>query len=48
MKILKGEHFTFYGELAKFVNDNKIKREDILCIVADGDGSLLTLFYYAE
>jgi len=48
MKIFKSKKLL-RPEVAQFINDNQIPREDIFSIVADGAviGSF-TLFYYEE
>lgn len=49
MKILKVERFTGFGyhnNLVAFINNNEIKREDILNILYCGEN--YTLLYYAE
>ncbi len=48
MKVLREEQPLDAKLLAKFVNDNNIQREDILCVVANPITAFLTLFYYAE
>jgi len=45
MEQLKAAHFTSNVDLVKFVNTNRIKREDILTIVR-GYVQDYTLFYY--
>lgn len=47
MKILKSRSFTSETDLTKFVNVNKIQKDDILMITA-GNTIFYTLFYYAE
>ena len=46
MKTLHAEFFIGCKELVKFVNENGIKREDILTVTG-GDSDWLTLLYYA-
>ena len=46
MKILKSESFRDENDLTKFVNKNKIMREDILTITVER--MFYFLFYYAE
>lgn len=45
MKVLKSKSFFNNKELTTFVNSEKILREDILIITADGN---MVLFYYGE
>jgi len=46
MIILKSDYFTTHERLTLFINENKIRREDILSIVHQ-NGSIL-LFFYAD
>ena len=49
MIILKSQLLTTGAEdLAKFVNINKIKREDILAIVPVDGPYLYSIFYYGD
>ncbi|TDO24276.1 hypothetical protein [Pedobacter duraquae] len=46
MIVLKSEYFMSHERLTQFINENKIKREDILSIlIAAGT---LTIFFYAD
>ncbi|MDN3581447.1 hypothetical protein [Mucilaginibacter flavus] len=46
MIILKSEKFALHSRLVRFVNENNIKREDILTIT-DGPQSVV-LYFYAD
>ena len=49
MIILKTQAFGDYDNLAKFVNLNNIKREDILAVTSAGpSGGTHFIFYYAD
>lgn len=47
MIVLKSQVFNRSNQLALFVNENNIKREDILIITNVG-AAHYTLFYYAD
>jgi len=47
MIILKSEYFTTRDRLTRFVNENNIKRADILSITADHGGTF-SIFFYAD
>lgn len=47
MQVLKSEKFGSHSKLTEFINENTIRREDVLSIVADGD-FMYTLFYYVS
>lgn len=51
MRVMKVEEFTGWGnqhtKLVKFVNENKVKQEDIVMITYT-TGNCLYLFYYAN
>ena len=45
MIVLKSEYFSTRDRLTRFVNENHIKREDILAITADHGGTFSIFFY---
>jgi len=47
MIILKTDYFSSRDRLALFINENKIKREDILSIT-ECDNHIFTIFFYGE
>lgn len=44
MIVLKSDYFTSHERLTRFINENKIKREDIL-VITQIPGSFTILFY---
>jgi hypothetical protein len=46
MIILKSDTFVTHGRLATFINENNIKREDILTITDGPQGC--TIYFYAD
>lgn len=46
MIILKSDYFSSHERLTLFINENKIKREDILSITASP--GCFTIFFYAD
>lgn len=46
MIILKSDYFSSHERLTLFINENKIKREDIL-VITQAPGSF-TIFFYAD
>jgi hypothetical protein len=49
MIILKVKSFEFEADVAKFINVNKIKKEDILSISTMSDTSVrFIVFFYAD
>ncbi|MDB5286983.1 MAG: hypothetical protein JWR05_1932 [Mucilaginibacter sp.] len=46
MIVLKSDYFSTHERLTRFINENHIKREDIL-IITQGQGSF-TIFFYAD
>ena len=47
MIVLKSDYFSTHERLTRFINENHIKREDIL-IITQGQGSVFTIFFYAD
>lgn len=47
MIILKTDYFASRDRLARFINENHIKREDILTITSDHGGTY-TIFFYGD
>jgi hypothetical protein len=47
MIVLKAEGFVQYENLVRFVNENNIKREDILSITTS-ERHHFTIFFYAD
>jgi len=46
MIVLKSDYFSSHERLTLFINENHIKREDILVITQDQ--GMLTIFFYAD
>jgi hypothetical protein len=46
MIILKSDYFSTHARLATFINENYIKKEDILAITQDQ--GVFTIFFYAD
>lgn len=46
MIVLKSDYFTSHERLTLFINENSIKREDILIITQAP--SVYTIFFYAD
>ncbi|WP_165499754.1 hypothetical protein [Pedobacter frigidisoli] len=46
MIILKSDYFSSHERLTRFINENQIKRADILVITQDS--GMLIIFFYAE
>jgi 3-mercaptopyruvate sulfurtransferase SseA len=46
MIILKSDYFSSHERLTRFINENGIKRDDILVITQDQ--SMFTIFFYAD
>lgn len=46
MIVLKSDYFSSHERLTRFINENHIKREDILAITQAP--SCLTIFFYAD
>jgi hypothetical protein len=46
MIVLKSDYFTSHERLTRFINENKIKREDILVITQAP--SMYTIFFYGD
>jgi hypothetical protein len=46
MIILKSDYFSTHERLTRYINENQIKREDIL-LITQGPGSF-TIFFYAD
>ncbi|MCO5936156.1 hypothetical protein NAF17_11470 [Mucilaginibacter sp. RB4R14] len=46
MIILKSDYFSAHERLIRFINENHIKREDIL-VITQAPGSF-TIFFYAD
>lgn len=47
MIILKSDYFSSHGRLTRFINENNIKKEDILTITQDA-AATFTIFFYAD
>jgi len=48
MEILKSKTYRSEDDLVKFININKIKREDVFTVVSNGSTGLYTVFFYAD
>jgi hypothetical protein len=46
MIVLKSDYFSTHERLTRFINENHIKREDIL-VITQAQGSF-TIFFYAD
>jgi hypothetical protein len=46
MIVLKSDYFSTHERLTRFINENHIKREDIL-VITQAPG-MLTIFFYAD
>jgi hypothetical protein len=46
MTVLKSDYFSSHERLTRFINENHIKREDILAITQAP--SFFTIFFYAD
>jgi len=46
MIILKSDYFSSHERLTRFINENRIKREDILVITQDQ--GMFSIFFYAD
>jgi hypothetical protein len=46
MIVLKSDYFSTHERLTRFINENRIKREDIL-VITQAPGSF-TIFFYAD
>ena len=46
MIILKSDYFSSHERLTRFINENRIKREDILVITQDK--GMFSIFFYAD
>jgi hypothetical protein len=46
MKILKSDYFSAHERLTRFINENNIKREDIL-VITQAPG-IYTIFFYGD
>ena len=46
MIILKSDYFSSHERLTRFINENHIKREDIL-VITQAPG-MFTIFFYAD
>lgn len=46
MIVLKSDYFSSHERLTRFINENQIKREDILVITQDA--SIFTILFYAD
>jgi hypothetical protein len=47
MIVLKSDYFSSHERLTRFINENHIKREDILVITQDHLG-MFTMFFYGD
>lgn len=46
MIVLKSDYFSAHERLTRFINENHIKREDIL-VITQSQG-MFTMFFYAD
>ena len=46
MKTLKSDYFSTHERLTRFINENNIKREDIL-VITQAQGTF-TIFFYGD